>query len=167
MMTEKQRTAAKECLKKARAIRAAKNPDSGIHASLRNLSKDHYLHPKKVKEWIKKQKDLMSVERHNIRNHVRGAIAKQTIHEDYIKDMERYLRSGLWSSLFYGEYQEHKVNYTCINMAYEKDGTPKRMVGIYYPDMVEIYTQEMCNAEKGLVDGRNSSKRSRKKRQKK
>ena len=61
-MTEKQRQAAAKRLEKAREKRAAKNPDygmSGIHHSLRDLPDDHPAHPKKVKVWIKTQKNLL------------------------------------------------------------------------------------------------------------
>ena len=57
-MTEEQRAAASERLAKARAVRAAKNPEyglSGIHTSLRELDEEHQLHPDKVKQWINKQ----------------------------------------------------------------------------------------------------------------
>ena len=59
-MTEEQKAAASERLAKAREARAAKNPDygkSGIAESLRGLPDDHQLSPKRVKEWIKVQKD--------------------------------------------------------------------------------------------------------------
>ena len=62
-MTEKQRQAAAKRLEKARAKRAAKNPNygmSGIHESLRNLADDHPAHPTKVKKWIRTQKELAS-----------------------------------------------------------------------------------------------------------
>ena len=58
-MTEEQKVAAAERLAKAREVRAAKNPDygqSGIHPSLRDLSDDSPISPKKVKQWIKTQK---------------------------------------------------------------------------------------------------------------
>ena len=65
-MTEEQKQAAAARLEKAREARAAKNPDygqSGIHPSLRDLSDDSPISPKKVKQWIKTQKDIMSSEK--------------------------------------------------------------------------------------------------------
>ena len=61
-MTDKQRVAASERLEKAREARREKNPDygmSGIHESLRNLPEEHPAHPKKVKKWIKTQKQQL------------------------------------------------------------------------------------------------------------
>ena len=49
----------------------------------------------------------------------------------------------------------------CVAMAYEDDGTPKRSVGVFYPDLGCIYTQEIYNEEKGISDG-GSTKRKRK-----
>ena len=75
-MTEEQKRAASERLEKARAARAAKNPDygqSGIHESLRDLPEDHSAHPKKVKQWIKTQKELAASERRAAKQNVKGA----------------------------------------------------------------------------------------------
>jgi len=149
-MTEDQRQASAKRLEKARAARAKKNPNygmSGIHPTLRNLSEDHPAHPNKVKKWIKTQKELASSERAAVRQKVKGSIAKLASHEGYIRAMNRYLRDGDWTDIFYGEYQEKKVTYRCTAMAYDKDGNPKRDVNTYYPDIGMVYTQEMVNQD--------------------
>ncbi len=165
-MSDEQKAAAAARLEKARAARAEKNPDygkSGIHESLHNLPDEHYISPKKVKQWIKTQKDLMSSERAAVRQNVKGALARLADHEGYIRHMQRYLRDGDWIDNFYGEHQEKKMGWRCVAMAYYDDGTPKRTVGTYYPDMGCIYTQEMYNEEKGVSnDGPRERKRSRK-----
>ena len=159
-MTEKQRIAASKRLEKARAIRAKKNPNygqSGVHPTLRNLSEDHPAHPNKVKKWIKTQKELLSTERAAVRQKVKGSIAKLANHQAYISSMNRYLRDGDWTDMFYGEYQEKKVTYRCVAMAYDKNGNPKRDVNTYYPDVGMVYTQEMINQdleEKKALDER-------------
>ena len=152
-MSEEQRVAAAARLEKAREKRKEKNPDygqSGIAQSLRDLPEDHPRHPKKVKEWIKTQKDLVSSARSSVRQKIKGAAAQLAIHEGYIKHMLKYLKDGDWIDNFYGEHQQNKINYRCVVMAYYDDGTPKRSVGIYYPDMGCVYTQEMFNEEKGI-----------------
>ena len=149
-MTEKQRIAASKRLEKARAVLAKKNSNygqSGIHPTLRNLSEDHPTHPNKVKKWIKTQKELASTERAAVRQKVKGSITKLANHESYIRAMNRYLRDGDWTDMFYGEYQEHKVRYRNIAMAYDKDGNPKRNIDTYYPDVDMVYTQEMINQD--------------------
>ena len=69
-MTEEQRIAAAERLEKAREARAEKNPDygkSGLAVSIRDLPDEHMLSPKKVKQWIKTQKDFLKSEKASIR----------------------------------------------------------------------------------------------------
>ena len=164
-MTEEQRRAASERLEKARAARAAKNPDygqSGIHPTLRNLADDHPAHPKKVRQWIKTQKELAASERKSVKQGVNGAYAKQSTHEGYIRNLVKYLRDGDYVDMFYGEYMEHQVKRKCVAMAYESDGTPKRDVGVWYPD-IGTYTQEMYNEDRGIVSEPPKKKRKRRK----
>ena len=156
-MSEEQRVAAATRLEKAREKRKAKDPDygmSGIHESLRNLPDEHPLHPKKVKQWIKSQKDLTSSARSDVRRKVKGAIAQVGIHEGYVRNMQRYLRDGDWTDMFYGEYQQHKIKYRCTSQSYywsgPKKGEPKFDVGTYYPLLGCVYTQEMFNEEEGI-----------------
>lgn len=167
-MTEEQKAAAAERLEKAREARAAKNPDYGvssIHHSLRNLSEDYYLHPKKVKQWIRTQREIVSSERAAERQNIKGAKAKRCSAEAYIRDMKTYLRTGDWISYFYGEYEQHKTKLKCVAMAYESDGTPKRTVGIYYSDIGGTYTQEMHDEDRGIIKDE-TPKRKRRKRNK-
>ena len=167
-MTEDQRAAAAARLEKAREKRKEKNPDYGQSALplvLRDLPEEHPRHPKKVKEWIKTQKDLASSERGNVRQKIKGAAAQLAIHEGYIKHMLKYLRDGDWIDNFYGEHQQNKINHRCVVMAYYDDGTPKRSVGIYYPDMGCVYTQEMFNEEKGISNVKPKKRKRKGKRQ--
>ena len=167
-MTEEQKTAAAERLAKAREKKAAGDPNygqSGIHESLRNLPDDYPLHPKKVKVWIKTQKDLANAERKSVRQGIKGALARQGVHEGYVRNMKTYLRSGDWIDMFYGEHQEHRIRHRCVALAYDKDGNPKRNVGTFYPDINMIWTQELENEERG-IDVERQRKRSGRKRNK-
>ena len=167
-MTEEQRAAAAERLAKAREKKAAGDPNygqSGIHESLRNLPDDYPLHPKKVKVWIKTQKDLANAERKSVRQGIKGALARQGVHEGYVRNMKTYLRSGDWIDMFYGEHQEHRIRHRCVALAYDKDGNPKRNVGTFYPDINMIWTQELENEERG-IDVERQRKRSGRKRNK-
>ena len=167
-MTEEQKAAAAERLAKAREKKAAGDPiygQSGIHESLRNLPDDYPLHPKKVKVWIKTQKDLANAERKSVRQGIKGALARQGVHEGYVRNMKTYLRSGDWIDMFYGEHQEHRIRHRCVALAYDKDGNPKRNVGTFYPDINMIWTQELENEERG-IDVERQRKRSGRKRNK-
>lgn len=146
-MTDEQRQAAAERLKKAREARAKKNPNygkSGLHPSLHDMDEEHCLHPDKVKQWIKTQKDLLRTEKQGVRQKVKGAIARAANHESYIRACQRYLRDGDWTDNFYGEYQEKKITRRCIAQAYYHEGPnkgmPKRNVGVWYPDIGRVYT---------------------------
>ena len=169
-MSEEQRVAAAARLEKAREKRKAKDPDygmSGIHESLRNLPNDHPLHPNKVKQWIKSQKDLAGSARSSIRQKVKGAEAQLGIHEGYVRNMQKYLRDGDWVDMFYGEHQQYKIKYRCTSQAYYWDGPnkgqPKFDIGTYYPLLGCVYTQEMFNEEQGISNvGTGKRKRSRK-----
>ena len=154
-MSEEQRVAAAARLEKAREKRKEQNPDYGqssLPPGLRNLPDDHALHPKKIKEWIKTQKELASTARANVRQKIKGAEARLLVHEGYIKNMQKYLRDGDWVDNFYGEHQQNRITHRCVAMAYEDDGTPKRSVGVFYPDLGCVYTQEVYNEEKGISD---------------
>ena len=164
-MTEEQRQAASARLEKAREARAAKNPDygqSGIHPTLRNLPDDHPAHPKKVRQWIKTQKELATSERKSAKQGTKGAYSKQCNHEAYVRNLVKYLRDGDYVDMFYGEYMENKVKRKCVAMAYESDGTPKRDVGVWYPD-IGTYTQEMYNEDRGIVSEPPKNRRKRRK----
>ena len=156
-MTEEQKQAAAQRLEKARAARAAKNPNYGqssIHESLRDLPDDAPINPKKVKKWIKTQKELASMERRNEKANVKGATDRRMSHEAYVRNMQKYLRDGDWIDLFYGEHQEKKIRYICRGQAYywegPKKGEPKFNVGTYYPLLGTVYSQEMYNADNGV-----------------
>jgi len=172
-MTEEQRQAAAERLKRAREARAAKNPEygkSGIHSSLHNLSDDAPINPKKVKKWIKTQKELASAERRNHKSGVKGALAKMHVHEGYVKHMNTYLRTGDWVDSFYGEHQEKRIQYRCVAQAYygqgAKAGQPKFNVGTYYPMLGTVYSQEMYNADNGVENADVQETKRRRKRNK-
>jgi len=153
-MTEDQRAAASERLAKAREVRAAKNPDygkSGIHVSIKDLNTDHQLHPDKVKQWIKTQKEFAKSERASVRLNTKGAVAKLANTEGYIRNMQSYLKNGDWVDDFYGEHQQGKVRRHCKALAYywsgPKKGQPKRDVDVFYPDLGCVWTKEMALEE--------------------
>ena len=174
-MSEEQRQAAAERLEKARNARAAKNPNygqSGIHESLRDLPDDAPINPKKVKKWIKTQKEFVSAERKNEKAGAKGSTNRRISHEGYIRNMQRYLRDGDWVDLFYGEHQEKRVTRICRAQAYywygPKKGEPKFDVGVYYPMLGTIYSQDMYDAENGVEDAdvQKTKKRRKRKRNK-
>lgn len=149
-MTKEQRAAAADRLAKARAAKGD-SKNLSLHESIRNRSDDHPISPAKVKQWLKVNKEALNEARKDLRSlkHYqsdRKAIGLVSKYETYVANMESYLRTGVWLDMFYGEQQEHRVQRRCVVMAYNKDGTPKREVGVMYPD-VGLYTQEMYDED--------------------
>ena len=120
---------------------------NGIHPSLRDCPDDDELSPLKVKEWIKTQKKLLSAAQADARQKVKGAPARVSDHESYIRNMQKYLRDGDWVDNFYGEEQEKRIRWKCYALSYDEDGNAKRDVGTFYSDMGMVYTQKMFDED--------------------
>ena len=146
-MTAEQKAAASERLAIAREKRLKENPPEykSIHPSVLARGDDDAWSHIKVKQWIKTQKSLMASDRASMRAKVKGAEARYESHRGYIRNMETYLRTGEWLDLFWGEYQQNKCKQVCLVMAYHPDGTPKRSIGTWYPDIQCEWTKEMEN----------------------
>ena len=67
-MTPEQRQAAAERLALAREKKLKDNPPKNLslHSSIRDLPESDPLHPKKVRQWIKTQKDLRASYRREV-----------------------------------------------------------------------------------------------------
>jgi hypothetical protein len=66
----------------------------------------------------------------------------------YVTQLEGYLRTGGYTSMFYGGSMEGKVKSICIAMAYHPNGKPKRQFGVYYKDYMQEWTPELENEER-------------------
>ena len=139
-MTKEQRAAAAERLAKARAAKG-ESKNLSLHKNIRNLEDDHPISPTKVKKWLKSNKEALAAAKKDAKTD-KKANARIGQLETYVTNMERYLRTGVWLNLFYGENQEHKVRRKVTTLAYDKDGNVKREIGVIYPDIGE-YTREM------------------------
>ena len=56
--------------------------------------------------------------------------------------------------MFSGKHEEHKVVPRCVAMAYYSDGTPKRDVGVFYPDINMVWTKGMDESEYVMQENR-------------
>ena len=116
-MSEKQRQEAAARLAVAREKKKIENPTfgmSGIHPSLHNLKDDHPISVKKVKEWIRSNREMMSSYRTQMRKDVKGARARYYDLEGYIRFMKHYLKHGDWVSDVYGEHQEKRTKWRVV-----------------------------------------------------
>lgn len=137
-------------LAKAREARYKKNPPAykQFAASVVAKPDDDEFSLKNVREWIKEARSLKQAEHRNHVAGVQGALARKTTWESYIGQMESYLRTGDWCSKFAGPRMEKRVKTICVAMAYYPDGRPKREMGVWYPDVRDVWTPELDNEER-------------------
>ena len=132
-------------------MRAKKKPAEykNIAKSVLALPDDDAYSFKNVKAWIKENKLQVSSLGQQARSLGNAPKEKQAASnladskKAYIRYCEHYLKHGDWIGIFSGANEEHKVVPIVIAMAYNSDGTPKRTVGFWYPDIETIWTKEM------------------------
>ena len=104
---------------------------------------DSKWHPTKVKEWLKAwQGYVKSISQWKESKDSNLRLQYQTA-ETYVYNLNQYLRNGVWSDTHWGENREYKVLQVCKALAYDENGLPKRTVGVFYPDIGEVWTKEM------------------------
>ena len=159
---KKKRKLSEEAKEKLRerlaAMRAKKKPADykNVAKSVLDLPDDDKYSFKNVKEWIKHSKDLVSEYTKTARSRATTPQDKQKAsnaadHKKvYIRELEYYLKSGDYISYFSGQDETNKVSPRCVAMAFYPDGTPKRSVGVFYPDINMVWTQDLDESEFGL-----------------
>ena len=137
-------------LAKAREARYKKHPPAYKQFAPSVVAKpnDDAFSLKNVREWIKEARSLKQAEHRNHVAGVQGALARKITWESYIGQMESYLRTGDWCSKFAGPRMEKRVKTICVAMAYYPDGRPKREMGVWYPDVRDVWTPELDNEER-------------------
>lgn len=141
-MTPEQKAAATARLEKARAARQPAQ-NNQIDESVRDLPPDHPFSYKNVRKWQQEAKayvrTIKSFEESkdaNERHAYQRAVA-------YVTNIGTYLRTGVWVDSHYGSSMQHKIKLRCTHLAYNKDGTVKRTLGVWYPDIGCEWTMEM------------------------
>lgn len=146
IMTDEQKAAAAERLAKARE---KKKPGQmlTVHESLRSIPDTDPFAPARVRGWIKNQSLMLkSMKPMKASKDAKERLAYiQT--EVYLANLQAYLRTGVYLDQRWGAERQHKVTQRCVAMAYYPDGTPKRTVGVWYPDIGAVYTKEMAEEE--------------------
>ena len=112
-LSEEQKEELRLRLEKARAAKGEPEYRS-IHPSVLQLDEDHELSLQSCKQYIKTQQDLLKKYKDEIRNDVKGAKAKYTQCEGYIRNIKSYLKTGTWVDMFYGEFQEKLMGWRTI-----------------------------------------------------
>ena len=136
-------------------MRAKKKPAEykNVAKSVLDLPDDDKYSFKNVKEWIKQSKLNVSTLTKTARGFRTPPQQKQQAanaaehKKAYIRYCEYYLKTGDWIGMFSGEEETNKVVPKCVAMAYYPDGTPKRSVGVFYPDINMVWTKDMDESE--------------------
>ena len=136
-------------------MRAKKKPAEykNIAKSVLALPDDDTYSFKNIREWIKENKLQGSALGQQARStsteskEKRKASNLADSKKAYIRYCEHYLKHGDWIGIFSGASEEHKVVPRCVAMAYYPDGTPKRSVGVFYPDINAIWSKGMDKSE--------------------
>ena len=156
---KKKRKLSEEHKEKLRArlaeMRAKKKPAEykNIAKSVLDLPDDDKYSMKNVKEWIKEAKDQVAAFNKTARSlrispQDKQKAANSAEHKKaYIRYCEHYIKTGDWIGMFSGKHEEQKVVPRCVAMAYYPDGTPKRSVGVFYPDINAVWTSGMDESE--------------------
>ena len=150
-LTNAQKEAQKIRLEKMRAKR--KVPEyKNVHKYVLALDDEEPYSFKNVKVWIKHNKELVSMLTAQARNKEmppkdkQQALMQADDKKAYIRYIEHYIKTGDWIGMFSGQEETKRVIPKCVAMAYYPDGTPKRTVGVFYPDIRIVWSQEMENS---------------------
>ena len=123
-------TKKEEVKERMAALRAKRKPPKlkGVHPSVLELPDDNTFSHKNIKKWIETQQGIAKaagmIERSRNRDvpqkerdkKMRERMAAQ----GYITSMQRYLRTGDWDNLYFGEYEEHLTKWKVIAPAGDK-----------------------------------------------
>ena len=140
-MSEEAKAAAAANLAKARA---AKKPAAykNIAPNVLALEDDNGLSVVSVKRYLKAQKDKISDLKKAVHRNERGALAKITAAQAYVRGLNQYLRDGMYPFDFYGDNEEIRLYHETIAPAYDENGDIK----------VDAELQRMIDEDKGYED---------------
>ena len=112
------------------ALRAKRKPPKlkGVHPSVLELSDDNTFSHKNIKKWIETQQGIAKAAGMIERSRNRDVPQKERdkkmreryAAEGYIRAMQRYLRTGDWDNMYFGEYEDHLTKWTVIAPAGDK-----------------------------------------------
>ena len=143
-------------------MRAKKKPAEykNIAKSVLALPEDDKYSMKNVKEWIKESKDQVAAFSKTARSMKIAPQEKQKAQnaadnkKSYVRYCEHYLKTGDWIGMFSGAEETNRVVPRCVAMAYYPDGTPKRDVGVWYPDIEMVWSKDMDERDYAHMDNR-------------
>lgn len=149
-LTPEQRQAAAERLAAAREKRIKNNPPAykNVHPDVLALPDDDNWSHQTVKEWIKQWKQNKEMLHKQYKLGDNKALAKKIAAENYINNMETYLKTSVWLDMFWGPERNNPVTYRCYSPAYYHQGKKKDMMkrhkNTYYSDIGMVGENEEC-----------------------
>ena len=120
-----------------------KSQNKSIHEDVRYLPDEDPLSFVKVKKWIEDSNIWLHENRKDKVSTVSKERVKYRRIETYVWNLKKYLSTGVYLDLYYGPDMENTITNKVVAMSYDSDGTPKRTIGYYYPD-IGYYTKEMA-----------------------
>ena len=116
-----------EMAEKMANLRAKKKPAklSNIDQSVLDLPEEHPLSYVNVKKYIATQEGLVKVgkQQQNARSENQKlkdeGMRTRMDAEAYIRSMKKYLNTGDWSSLYYGEYEDKLIEWKVVAPSYK------------------------------------------------
>ena len=112
------------------ALRAKRKPPKlkGVNPSILALPDDNTFSHKNIKKWIETQQGIAKAAGMIERSRTRDVPQKERdkkmreryAAEGYIRAMQRYLRTGDWDNMYFGEYEDHLTKWTVIAPAGDK-----------------------------------------------
>ena len=123
-------TKKEEVKERLAALRAKRKPPKlkGVHPSVLELPDDNTFSHKNIKKWIETQQGIAKAAGMIERSRNRDVPQKERdkkmreryAAEGYIRAMQRYLRTGDWDNMYFGEYEDHLTKWTVIAPAGDK-----------------------------------------------
>ena len=123
-------TKKEEVKERMAALRAKRKPPKlkGVHPSVLELPDDNTLSHKNIKKWIETQQGIAKAAGMIERSRNRDVPQKERdkkmreryAAQGYITSMQRYLRTGDWDNMYFGEYEDHLTKWTVIAPAGDK-----------------------------------------------
>ena len=112
------------------ALRAKRKPPKlkGVHPSILALPDDNTFSHKNIKKWIETQQGIAKAAGMIERSRNRDVPQKERDRkmreryaaQGYITSMQRYLRTGDWDNMYFGEYEEHLTKWKVVAPAGDK-----------------------------------------------
>ena len=122
MMTKEEKR--EKVNKRMAALRAKRKPPklANVHHTVKALPDDNTLSYVNVKNWIKTQEGIVKSARITERSRSNDisqkdkdkAMRTRMGAQSYIRSIKNYISTGDWSSMYYGEFEEHLMQWRTV-----------------------------------------------------